>query len=173
MFADGALLSPVASTHCFSLFFVVSSGGESADGAPLSPFASACCFLSFSIASANGAGGASTSAGDTSAGITPLFPVAGVSLLSAMPSVSSQALFLSSTPSCARCFSLLFSPFFHFSLPSSPLPLARNSTPFTGKRLFDQAFITQKPIASIQKYKKLDLRFGQCSYSVSAKINGL
>ncbi len=70
-----------------------------------------------------------------------LLSVVLVRLLSFMPPAGSRALFLTSTPSCAHCS----------SLPSSPTPLAHDLAPLTGKRLFDQAFITQRPIASIRQ----------------------
>ncbi len=70
--------------------------------------------------------------------------------LSPVPPASSWALFLTSIPSRARRSSLPSSPLFHSSLPSSSKPLAHDPAPLTGKRLFDQAFITQRPIASIR-----------------------
>ncbi len=86
-----------------------------------------------------------------------LFLFAGDGLLSAIsgrplslvPTANFRTLSLTSTPSCARHSSLPSSPLFHFSLSSLPTPLARNPALLTGKRLFDQAFITQRPITSI------------------------
>ncbi len=94
-------------------------------------------------------------------------------LLSPVPPAGSRALFLTSTPSCAHCFSLPSLLLFHYSLPSSLISLARNPTLLTGKRLFDQAFITQRPIASKRQQEELDLSFGQYSCSVTIKINRL
>ncbi len=92
-------------------------------------------------------------------------------LLSLVPPAGSPALFLTSTSSRAHCSSLSSSPFFHSFLPSLPTPLTRNPAPLTGKRLFDQAFITQRPISLIRQQEELDFSFGQCSYSVSIKMN--
>lgn len=92
-------------------------------------------------------------------------------LLSPVPLAGFRALFLTSTLSYVHCFSLPSSPLFHFFLPSLPTPLARNPALLSGKRLFNPAFITQKPIASTQEEDELDLSFGQYSYSMSVKMN--
>lgn len=60
------------------------------------------------------------------------------------------ALFLTSILSHIHCSSLPSLLFFYFSLLSLPISLAYDPTLLTGKKLFDQAFITQKSIASIQ-----------------------
>ncbi len=70
---------------------------------------------------------------------------------SPVPPAGSRVLFLTSTPSRARHFSLFSSLLFHSSLPSLPTPLACNPASLSGKRLFDQAFITQRPIASTRQ----------------------
>ncbi len=85
----------------------------------------------------------------------PSSPVAGGSLwsailgrlLSLVPPTCSRLLFLTSTPSYARCFSLPSLPLFYSFLPSLPTPLARNPALLTGKRSFYQAFITKRPIS--------------------------
>lgn len=158
----GAPLSPIASTR-HSLSFLVApagsvstgdTGGTFADSTPLFPVASACCLPSSFFASA---GSASTDdAGCTSAGDAPSYPIVGISLLSAisgscssssMLSTGFWALFLLSTPSCIRRFSLLSLPLFHSFLPSLPIPLPHNPTLVIGKILFNQVFITQRLIA--------------------------
>lgn len=70
--------------------------------------------------------------------------------LFSIPPAGSRTLYLTSTLFYAHCSSLPSSPLFHSSLPSLLTALACNPIPFTGKRLFDQAFITQRPIASRQ-----------------------
>ncbi len=111
--------------------------------------------------------------------VRPSSPVAGDGSLSAVsgyslspvPPADSQTLFLTSTPSHKRRSSLPSLPLFDSSLPSLPTLLAHNSAPLTGKRLFDQAFITQRPIASTRQQEELDLSFGQCSCSATVKMN--
>lgn len=71
--------------------------------------------------------------------------------LSPMLPAGSWALFLTSTLSCVHHSFLPSSPLFHSFLPSLPIPLTRNPTTLTGKRLFDQVFITQRPIASTKE----------------------
>ncbi len=155
--AGGGPLSAV-SGHFSSL---VASGGPSSaiSGRPSSPFA--------------GGGLSSAVSGRPSSLVAGAGPSSTVSVRpsSPVPPAGSQALFLTSIPSCARCSSLPFSPLFHSSFPSSPTPLARNPAPLSGKRLFDQAFITQMLIASTQQQEELDLSFGQCSYSAFVKMN--
>ncbi len=90
-----------------------------------------------------------------------------------VPSVGSRVLFLTSTPSRAHRSSLPSSPLLHSFLPFSPTPLTCNPAPLSGKKLFDQAFIIQKPITSIRQQEELDLSFGQCSCSASVKKNSL
>ncbi len=77
-----------------------------------------------------------------------LFTIFDGDSLSPLLSTCSWALFLTSTLSYAHRSFLPPSPLFHSSLPSLPTPLAHNPTSLTGKRLFDQVFITQRPIAS-------------------------
>lgn len=79
------------------------------------------------------------------AGGGPLSAILG-RLLSFILSASSQSLFLTSTLSCTRCFSLPSLPLSHSSLFFLPKTLVRHPTLLTGKRLFNQAFITQKSI---------------------------
>lgn len=83
------------------------------------------------------------------AGDGPSSAIFGSSLLSLVPPADSRALFLESTPSCARHSFLPSSLLFYFSLLSLPTLLAHNPTLFTAKRLFNQVFITQRPIALI------------------------
>ncbi len=162
---SGRFLSPFACggpssavLGCFSS--PVASGG---------PLSAILCHLSFFIA-----GGYPSSAVSGH----PLFPVTGGGPLSAvrgcplspMPPAGSRALFLTSIPSCARRSFLPFLPLFHSSLPSLPTPLTYNPAPLTGKKSFDQVFITQRVIASIRQQKKLDLSFTQCSYSATIKM---
>ncbi len=71
------------------------------------------------------------------AGGDPLSVVSGGGLSSPVLPTSSRALFLTSTPSYTRCFSLSSLPLFHSFLPSLPTPLTRNLAPLTRKRLFD------------------------------------
>lgn len=104
------------------------------------------------------------------AGRGPSFAVS-VRLLSPMSLAGSRTLFLTSIPSCTHCSSLPSLRLFHSSLSSLLTPLARNPAQLNGKRLFDPAFITQRPITSKQQQIELDLSFEQCSYSVSVKIN--
>lgn len=81
----------------------------------------------------------------------PLSAVSGGSPLFFVLPAGSQALFQTSTPSHVCHSSLLFLQLFHSFLPFLPTPLAHNPTPFTGKRLFNQAFIHPRPITSIQQ----------------------
>lgn len=71
-----------------------------------------------------------------------LSPVSEGSFLSSISLASSWAFVLMSTLSYTHCSSLSFLPLFYSFLPSLLTPLTCNSTPFTKKRLFDQAFIT-------------------------------
>ena len=103
----------------------------------------------------------------------PLSAVSNSSSLSLVLPASSWALFLTSTPSRARHFSLPSSPLSHSFLPFLPISLAHNPALLTRKRLFDQVFITQRPIASTQQQEELDLSFEQYSYSISVNINRL
>lgn len=130
---SGHLLSFIAGN---SLLFAISGRLWStiASGIPLSTFSS--CLLS----PVTGGGPLSTISGYLSSfviGGGPLSVVFGGNLLSLMLLAGSQALFLTSTPSHTRCFSLLSLTLFHFSLPFLPTPLIRNPTLFTGKQLFD------------------------------------
>lgn len=102
-----------------------------------------------------------------------LFTIFGSSLLSPLLSADFRALFLTSTPSRIYCSSLPSSLLFYSSLPFLPTLLARNPTLFTEKQLFDQAFITQRPIASIWQQEEVDLSSRQCLYSTFIKINRL
>ncbi len=163
---SGRPLSPVAgggplSAVSGSLLSLVTGGSPSSavSGRPLSPVA----------------GGGLSSAVSSRllspvAGGDPSSAVSG-RLLSLVPPVGSRALFLTSTPSRARRSSLPSSPLFHSSLLSSPTPLARNPEPLTRKRSFDQAFITQKPIASTRQQEELDLSFGQCLCNATVEMN--
>ncbi len=81
--------------------------------------------------------------------VDPLFTISDGDPLSPMFSISSWLLFLTSTPSHTYRCSLSSLLLFHSFLSSSSTLLARNPTLLTGKRLFDQAFITQRPIVSI------------------------
>lgn len=81
----------------------------------------------------------------------PLSDVFDNHLLFLIPFASLQALFLPNIPYCAHCLSLLFLPFFYFSLPFLPMPLIYHPTLFIRKRMFDQAFIVQKLITSRQQ----------------------
>ncbi len=85
------------------------------------------------------------------AGDSPLFAVSDSGSLSSMSPTSSWESFLLCILSHTRCFSLLSLLFIHSFLPFSPPLLARNLTPHTRKRLFNQAFITQKPITSTKQ----------------------
>lgn len=84
----------------------------------------------------------------TSGGL--LFAVFGGDFLLSIPPAGSQVLFLTSTPSRTRHFSLFFLLVFYSFLTSLLTPLACNLAALTRKRLFDQVLITQRPIASIQ-----------------------
>lgn len=77
------------------------------------------------------------------------FAVSGSSPLSPIPFTSSQALFLLCTPFYTRHFSLPSPLLIYSFLPFLPTLIARNLTLHIRKRLFDQAFITQRPIVSI------------------------
>lgn len=87
------------------------------------------------------------------------------SLFSAVGSVflsaGSPALSLFGTPSCA-C---------RLSLASSTTPLAGFAMPIAKKRLFNKTLIKQRPFASTQQQKELDLSFGQCLCNLSVKMN--
>lgn len=107
------------------------------------------------------------------AGSGLLFAVFDGGPLSLMLVASFWALFLLDTPSYACCSSLSSLLPFNSFLPSLPTPFARNLTPFTEKKLFDQGFITKRPVVSTQQFEKLDLSFGQYSYSAFVKINKL
>lgn len=156
--AGGTPLSLIVSTCRYPLFLIASAGDASANDAfasnvvasdaLLSLVVSARYYLFSSIVFAGSAGGASVSANDASASDAPSSLIATSSSSSSIYPAGFRALFLPSTLSCARRFSLPSSPLFHFSLPSSPTLLACNQTLFTEKRLFDQVFITQRLIAS-------------------------
>ena len=80
-----------------------------------------------------------------------LFVVFGGGSFSFVPFTSSQALFLTNIPSCARCFSLPSLPLFYSFLLSLLTLLAYNLALLIKKRWFNQVFITQRPIASIRQ----------------------
>lgn len=110
-----ALLSPIAGSRPLSTVLSCFLS-PIADGDLLS--AILCRFLSFI------------------AGSSPLSTVLG-RLLSVVPSASSQALFITSIPSRAHCFSLLSLLFFYSSWPFLPISLICDPAPLTEKRLFD------------------------------------
>ena len=86
-----------------------------------------------------------------SASDSPLLAISGGVLLFPMPHAYSCSLFLTNIPSCVRHSFLPYLPLFCSFLPSLLILFARNPAPLTGKRLFDQVFITQKPITSTQR----------------------
>lgn len=79
-----------------------------------------------------------------------LFAVFDGGPLSFMLTTGSWVLFLTSISSCTHYFFLSSLPFFYPSLPFLPILFASNPALLTGKGLFDQVFITQRLIASIQ-----------------------
>ncbi len=154
------------STSSAPLYFVASSGLLSAisghflslitSGGPLSIVINC---LSSSVASGYPL---SIVSGRLSSPITsggPLSAISNSGSLFLVPPASSWALFLTSTPSHTYRSSLSSLLLFYISLPSLPIPLAPNPTPLTGKRLFDQAFIIQRPVDYIRSQEKLDLSF--------------
>ena len=139
----------------YLLFLVVFLSFDTGDS-PLSAISN--CFLSH-VASVDLL---STVSGHFLSFVTSSGPLSAVSggFLSLMPPAGSWALFLTSILSHAHCSFLPPSLFFHFSLLSLPTPLICNSILLIRKRLFDQAFITQKLIASTQQQEEHDLSFG-------------
>ena len=99
-----------------------------------------------------------------------LSAVFGNSYLSPLTLAGSWALFLTSTPSHARCSSLPSLPLFYSFLSSSPILIAHNLALLTEKKLFDQVLMIQKPINSIRQKEELDLSFCQYSCNVSIKM---
>lgn len=83
----------------------------------------------------------------TGSGLVSIVPDS--SPLSFMPPANSRALFLTSTLSYVRCSSLSTLALFYSFLLLLFISLAHNLSLFTRKRLFDQAFITQRSIISI------------------------
>lgn len=128
-YADGAPSSLVVFICCFSLSLIMSVGDASAGDAE--------CLSANGAPSSLVAGGGSLSA------------VSGSDFLSPMLSVDFRALFLSSTPSRAHCFSLSSLSLFYYFLLFLPRLLARNPTPVIGKKSFNQTFITQRSNGSI------------------------
>lgn len=174
---SGALSSPFASACCPSLFLIMfasHAGGASTGSAPSSPVAGGSPFFAISgrplvpAASVSPlfavSGGPLSTISSHSLSFVrgdPSTTISGSGLLSSVPNASFRALFMPSSSSCACLFYLLSLPLFYSSLSSSPTSLAGNPTRFTRKRLFDKAFITQKPIALTQQEEELDLSFGQ------------
>ncbi len=165
--AGGALLFPDTSASHPPLAPVASAvgaGGASASGAPLSPVAvggplSAVSGRPLSLVASVGL--LSTVLGHFLSSVTSGGPLSAVLVrpLSLVPPASSRVLFLTSTPSRTNRSFLPFSPFFQSFSSSSPTPLARNPEQLTEKRLFDQAFIAQRLIASTQQNEELDSSF--------------
>ncbi len=163
LIAGGGLLSAVSG--CFSS--LIAGGGLLsaffgrslsfvASGGPLSTIFGR---SSSSVTSDDPSSAVSDSLLSLIAGGGPLFPLFGTGLLFPISPAGSWALFLTSTPSRARYSSLPSLSLFHSFLPSLSTLLTRNPTPLTGKRLFNQVFITQRPITSTQKQEELDLSF--------------
>lgn len=164
-------LSPLtfaSSTSDTSINFVLLSFIASSS----SWFAILCCFLFF-IADDNLLSAISGCILSLIVNDNLLSLIFGGSSFSPVLSASFWVLFLLNILSYAHYFSLRSLPLFHSSLPSLLISLIYSPTPFIRKRLFDQTFITQRLIASIQQQEKPDLSFEKCLYGASIKINRL
>lgn len=171
---DDGLLSAVS--DCFS-FLITSNSSLSTVSYHLLSLVISNCFLSIvfncflSLVASDGP--SSTISSDLLFFVASsdfLSTVSDNSFLFFIPLAGSRALFLPNTLSCMCCFLLLSVLLFYSFLPSSPTLFTHHLTLFTGKKMFNQAFIAQKPIASIQQQKKLDLKFERCLYSTIVQI---